>query len=164
MTLEKCVWTDDDFEQLGWHDASMHAMAIDWDLVELEDGRQILRGPDLLFDIDYIVRWIEPDQKGGNYEFEVAAATLVFEDAWGIKGELEPHALDPPQLLDLHREDRNEHGYWSWHLDGDSFDMRLSSRRLRQHFRTQPLAAGQSQCLTGRQRGGLSFARPSAFS
>ena len=46
--LEKAVWTDGDFDRMGWHDARVHAIAFHED----EDNAE------LLLDLDYIVRWI----------------------------------------------------------------------------------------------------------
>src|SRR5690348_9572503 len=51
--LEKAVWTDGDFDTMGWHDASVHAIAFH----EEEHGAQDA----LLLDLDYIVRWLDPE-------------------------------------------------------------------------------------------------------
>lgn len=156
----KCVWTEDDWEQMGWHDASIHAMAIDWDPLVIGDDVE-WHGATVLFDIDYILAWIPDDR--GVYSFEVAPATLAFEDAWNVVGEID-HAQsgDPPSVLDLHRTP-SEHWGWDWHLEGDTFDVRFSARRLRQHFRARPLDAGRRQHLSTAARGGIGFARPDDF-
>jgi hypothetical protein len=152
------VWTDADWDQMGWHDASIHAMAVDWDPVMLGDQ---WRGADVLLDIDYIVAWLP--RADGWFTFEVAPATLVFEDAWDLRGGLDhSHFVDPPEILELHRAAVGD-GEWDWHVEGATFDLRLKARRLRQHFRARPVGTGTSQRLSTQARGGFSFARPESF-
>jgi hypothetical protein len=47
--LEKWVWSHHDFDVMGWHDATVHAFALVPEQFEL------------LLDIDYIVKWEEPE-------------------------------------------------------------------------------------------------------
>jgi hypothetical protein len=156
--LEKCVWTDRDFDVMGWHDATVHAMTVDWDPVVLEGG---WHGATLLLDIDYIVTWIHHGP-GETIHFEVAPATLVFEDVWDIEGELESRrTMSPPQILDLNRGDADEQGLADWEVDGDRFALRFRARGFYQHFRARPIANGDAQSLSSARRGGPSFATPS---
>jgi hypothetical protein len=67
-SLEKALWSDADFDVMGWHDATVHAIAF-----EESDDRAAL-----LIDLDYIVRWIEPQPLSRSFSFLVAPATLVF--------------------------------------------------------------------------------------
>ena len=55
--IEKWVWTEADFEKMSWHDSRVHAMAF------LPDEFEIV------FDIDYILKWIclGPDET--NFKF-----------------------------------------------------------------------------------------------
>jgi hypothetical protein len=153
--LEKCVWTEDDFEVMGWHDATVHAIALDWDRAEAANGGQ---GASLMLDIDYIVSWIHTD---GPYRFEVAPATIVFEDVWYLTGDLDATAGGPLQLLDLHRDTSDDPA--AWDFDGVGFALEFRARSFRQHFRSQPIANGERQTLSSARRGGPSFATPTAF-
>jgi hypothetical protein len=154
--LEKCVWTDRDFDLMGWHDATVHALAVDWDTVVLEGG---WHGATLLLDIDYIVTWI---RREGPIHFEVAPATLVFEDVWDIEGDLQSEqTMGPPQILDLNRGAAEDDGLAAWEVDGDRFALRFRARAFHQHFRAWPIANGEAQSLTSARRGGPSFATPS---
>jgi hypothetical protein len=160
--LEKCVWTDRDYEVMGWHDATVHALAIDWDPVVLEGG---WHGATLLLDIDYIVSWGEP-QPDRTFRFQVAPATLAFEDAWDVEGGLRhDRTMAPPQILDLRRgpPENPKSDLTAWHIEGDRFELRFEARGFSQHFRSRPIANGREQSLTSAQRGGPSFARPAAF-
>ena len=62
--LEKNIWTDADFENMGWHDCNIY---------------QIRLTEDLELDIDYILQWNKPDLEGLPFTFWVAPSTLVFK-------------------------------------------------------------------------------------
>ncbi|HEY3999706.1 MAG TPA: hypothetical protein VGO93_12610 [Candidatus Xenobia bacterium] len=75
----KPIWSDADFDELGWHDATLHALGYAHAL-----GAEPWLGR-LLMDIDYIVHWIGP-QPGRQYlSFDVAPAKLVFYEAADIQ-------------------------------------------------------------------------------
>ncbi len=92
-----------------------------------------------------------------HFTFWIAPATLVFEQAWAITGEIGPlhgsleiadlHRLDPP-------DDQPDPG---WHLEGHAFDLKFRARGFRQYIRTPPQHVDQ-QVLTMAERGGLNFA------
>lgn len=63
-TLEKQIWTEADFAQMGWHDCNIYKIRLTQDLE---------------FDIDYILKWNKPDLEGLPFTFWVAPATLVFK-------------------------------------------------------------------------------------
>ena len=70
IDYNKRIYSTADFEQMGWHDIKIHAISFNADEYEL------------LFDIDYIIEWIEPKQNGTNYQFLIAPATLVFNNVY----------------------------------------------------------------------------------
>src|SRR5688572_6075704 len=92
--LEKVVWTDADLERMGWHDATVHGIAF----------REVGDDAELLLDLDYIVRWIDPQPPSRSYTFLVAPATPVFENVWSLEGDLEAHRT----LLQIDRIERQE--------------------------------------------------------
>lgn len=71
--LEKAIWTDNDFETMGWHDCMIYAFSF---------GHNF----QLLLDIDYIFKWV---QTGKTYKFWVAPCTLVFENAYDIEFQID---------------------------------------------------------------------------
>jgi hypothetical protein len=79
--LGRAVWTDADFDQMGWHDVRVHAIGFFEDDLETP--------AELALDIDYIVRWIDPEPPDEYFTFDIAPATLVFSDVWGLEGELQ---------------------------------------------------------------------------
>lgn len=57
--LDKKIWTDKDFEQMGWHDSNIYKIRLTYDLE---------------FDLDYILQWNRPDLEGLLFTFWVAPA------------------------------------------------------------------------------------------
>src|SRR3954467_8504713 len=74
-TLEKWVWTEADFENMQWHDASIYAMQLTCDLS---------------FDIDYIFKWNEPEAEYFQCTFFVAPCTLTFKQVQELSFEFTP--------------------------------------------------------------------------
>jgi hypothetical protein len=68
-------WSDADFDEMSWHDAHVHGF-------RLTEIRSELGSADLVFDIDYILQWIEA---GGQFQFKVAQASLTFHQAFGLR-------------------------------------------------------------------------------
>jgi hypothetical protein len=155
-SLDKAVWTDGDFETMGWHDATVHALAFD----ENEEDAE------LLLDIDYIVRWIDPEPPAEHFRFLVAPATLAFQSVWSLEGELEAQRT-LLQIQDIHRrEPENERqraaGVQSWTIEGHDFEISLLASGFRQHFRARPVEMA-TQRLELAQRGGISFEQPESL-
>jgi hypothetical protein len=66
---EKLIWSNEDFESMGWHDATI------WSLVANPEAFE------LLVDIDYIFNWVHPAKGETYFKFWVAPVTMVFENA-----------------------------------------------------------------------------------
>ena len=87
--LEKLIWDDDDFEVMGWHDATIWAIHPDEDAHEFS------------LDLDYIFKWVDPGVGETYFKFWVAPVTMVFENAHAVK-----IVVDSPlgfEVSDLHR-------------------------------------------------------------
>jgi hypothetical protein len=149
--LEKALWTEADFELMGWHDAFVHALAFS-DPFEFA------------LDIDYIFKWVLG--KDGHYSFWIAPATLVFWNVSELSIQLEPG--NGTEILDLMRESagrprnadyigRDEE--WKWTIECTSGDIEFRAAGYRQFIRHYPILTRQ-QALTLDLRGGHSFARP----
>jgi hypothetical protein len=147
--LEKAIWTDADFDTMGWHDALIVAVCV----VESED--EAVPSTRLLFDLDYIVRWVAPRPPAPHFTFWVAPATLVFEQVWGLKGAIED--ATELEVADLHRA-ASPDAYPDplWHVEGHAFDLRFRSPGYKQFFRRAPRHV-RGQRLTMAERGGISL-------
>ena len=70
--------TDDEFEQLSWHDNHLYGVHISIGDIQRGDWRS-----DLVFDIDFIVEWI--CEAEGSCQFLVAPATLTFHHVTDLR-------------------------------------------------------------------------------
>jgi hypothetical protein len=150
--IEKAVWTESDFEVMGWHDCRVHAFTLE--PYEDESGK-------LLVDLDYITQWVQPTQLGTSFSFWVAPATLVFDAAWAFEAEVSPYSNFALDLDRIERSDLDQFGRSRWTLDGHQFTARLLAPGFKQFLRRAPIASPH-QSLSMEARGGVSFAQ-SAF-
>lgn len=147
-TLEKLVWSDTDFEQMGWYNAYVHAIAARPENFEL------------LFDIDYIVQWVDPVPPNNYFTFWVAPATLVFNNVWNVTFHLESQSgefsLQNLARLDEQTTPNGNMTDWLWKLSGNDGSVSFRATGYKQYFRKQPVLT-QFQKLRFDERGGLCF-------
>lgn len=151
--LEKRLWSEADFEQMGWHDSQIYAVAF------------LPESFELVLDIDYILEWVRPAEHETHFKFWVAPATLIFENIYGLKIDLEPHDISI-EIQDIHREDpgKVEHGEyvgrdeWRWLIEAQEGEISLRATGYKQYFRREPVLSTR-QSLEMSVRGGLSFSR-----
>ena len=68
-------WTNNDFDQMSWHDVHVHGF-------RLEAFKEELGSCELVLDIDYILAW---ETVGDAFRFTVCQAALRFHDVFGLK-------------------------------------------------------------------------------
>ncbi|MGE0643366.1 MAG: hypothetical protein AB7P24_06820 [Nitrospira sp.] len=153
FVVGKWVWTENDFEQMRWHDCWVHALAFDPEAAEL------------LFDLDSLLKWINPGSEEKHFSFWSAPATLVFSEVENLKISLEPFLafeLDAISREEIRKLDTSGSSpaspNWTWTLDFFNGCISFNSTGFRQYIRKSPVFN-----TTGRlaldQRGGLSFER-----
>ena len=152
--LQKPVWTEADFEQMGWHDVHVRAIAFHPESFEL------------WLDIDYIFSWVDPQGSDKHYSFWLAPATLVFENVYDLKFDIESHDGD----LELQGIERGEASTprnaatiakqteWRWLLDFNEGQIVFRSVGFSQFTRRSPVLVPVQQ-FTLEERGGISFDR-----
>lgn len=86
--LEKRTWSHADFKEMGWHDSNIYRMALNSDLV---------------LDIDYILKWNQPDLEGMPFTFWIAPATLVFKNITDLKFDIDLGFDDSFEIDDVKR-------------------------------------------------------------
>ncbi len=145
--LEKAVWDHSDFDRMGWHDCTVHALAFEPNL----DGSGTL-----LVDLDYIMQWVQPLRSGEAFSFWIAPATLIFENAWGFEADISEYSEFRLELDAIQRSEPDQFGRGWWTLDGHQFTMRLPSAGFKQVLRRTPIASKHLN-LTAEVRGGTSF-------
>jgi hypothetical protein len=150
INLEKLIWDDSDFEQMGWHDSKIYAMSFEGDKFELA------------LDIDYIVKWVNPDGGEPNFKFWVAPATLIFRNVYDLN--FSQHSLDF-EIQDIYRDNpvkpknaKYVEGQmeYDWRIETTSGEITFKSGGYKQYFRKEPVLLDH-QRIDFKQRGGISF-------
>lgn len=77
--LEKWIWSEEDYDKMGWHDATVYGIRL---------------GENLELDIDYIFKWNEPEIEGFHFTFWVAPSTLIFKKPTDLFFELTTNFID----------------------------------------------------------------------
>jgi len=151
--MEKWVWTEADFERMGWHDSQVHALAFSPETSEL------------LLDIDYIFEWIHPEPSETYFKFWTAPATLIFENVYDVdfiigsySGGLEIDGIKredgrQPRNAPYIRHDLER----LWTIDCQEGEIKLRSAGYTQYIRAAPQFGRQKLELSA--RGGCSFKR-----
>ena len=151
--VEKWIWTEADFDKMGWHDAAVHALAF------------FPADYEIAFDIDYILEWIDPKGNNNYYTFRVAPATLVFENVHDAVFEIESHNTDL-EIDNITREDPRQplnaeyiekQVEWLWIIECRQGEIRFRSIGYKQFLRSQPLL-GRAQRIDPKSRD-FSFTR-----
>ncbi len=176
---EQRVWTDEDFDVMGWHDAAVHALAFE--------------STTLLLDLDYALgddfEADSEEQRSKMPSFWMSPSTLVFAAVDDIEGRvggelaglfgaptppapmrrrrfLRPAPARPPWTthsghlaLDwISRSEPDDADSREWILQGHSFRLTFRARGFRMFVRRDPVLVPGVTFLTVEQRGGLSFA------
>ncbi len=154
--LEKKIWTEEDFELMGWHDANIYGMIIEKE----EESWQA----NLIFDIDYIFEWVHPSPPQEYFSFWVAPCTLVFKEVFDLKINIDCRgsAFDLLEIADLNLISKYEQEpgvtIYEWCLDLQEGDIRFKSLGFEQIVKKNPIY-GNSQVLSNDERGGISFSK-----
>jgi hypothetical protein len=146
--LDKAVWSDIDFENMGWHDCKIYAFCFG-------ENHQ------LLLDIDYIFKWV---QTGKTFKFWVSPCTLIFENVYDIEFqidgcsgglEIDNISRDNPQRpknADFIKIDTE----YDWTIETQQGSIFFKAIGYKQYVRQNPtLMHGQYFGL--KERGGVSF-------
>ena len=152
-TPEKWIWTEADFDLMGWHDSQIHAIAFSPDDFELS------------FDIDYIFEWIDPQPNETYFKFWITAATLVFKNVHDVEFEIESYNGNL-EIDNIKREDKSppvnaefigNANEWLWTIECQEGEIKFRSVGFEQFIRTAPVLT-HSQTID-RKAKGVSFAR-----
>jgi hypothetical protein len=154
IKLEKAIWTEEDFDTMGWHDSYIHAISFGINY-------------ELILDIDYIFKLIQPTEANGYFKFWVSPCTLVFENVNDLKLNIEISEPFELQISDITRSNpqrpinadyiKREIEYY-WTIETQQGNITLKSVGYKQYVRQQPIL--QDSSLIGFiERGKASFDR-----
>jgi len=119
--LEKSIWTQADFDKMGWHDSNIYKIRLT---------------EDLELDIDYILQWNKPDLEGLPFTFWVAPATLVFKRIQNLTFDFDIGFEDAFEIEDIERTE-NEKEY-QWTIITRQGDIQFRSVGYDQFIRQEP--------------------------
>ncbi|MCP3660583.1 MAG: hypothetical protein GY830_09845 [Bacteroidetes bacterium] len=134
MTVKE-LWTNEDFDVMGWHDSIIYA----------------IRFPDtkleFILDIDYIFKW---EKKKDSFMFWVSPCHLVFEGVLNLRMNLNFADEVGIDISSIHRGNktlltRNLYN-WEYHIETVHGDIKFESTGYKQHVLSQPTYSN-SQCL-----------------
>jgi hypothetical protein len=150
MEWTKWVWSGGEFDEMGWHDVPIHAVA--W----------VPEAHEFVLDIDYIVQWVDPAPDETHYSFWIVPATLVFEGVFTLSLDVgQPWGatildVERTPVMDLSSEPRV--AVFDWTLDCVEGAVTLRATGFTQYIRRPPMHVPR-QRLSASERGGLSFSR-----
>jgi hypothetical protein len=150
FNLDKWILTTDDFDQMCWYDCKIHAVAFD------EYNYK------LLFDIDYIFKWVGPEDDG-YYRFWMSPATLIFENVYDYEVDLESGLGTIIEDVErnnpkkpLNSEHINKDVEWEWNIETANGRFGFKSVGYTQYIRKVPVYK-KVQEIGIEERGGYSF-------
>jgi hypothetical protein len=138
--LEKWIWTEKDFQKMGWHDATIYGMRLQQNLE---------------FDIDYIFQWNKPEVEGLPFTFFVAPCTLIFNKPTNLTFDLTQTSDDKWfEISDIELESSD--GNKRWNVITQQGNISFQSESYTQIVRRYPsFQFGQE--IDHDERGGRSF-------
>ena len=146
--LLKEIWTVEDFDKMGWHDCLIHALSFNNEFK-------------LLFDIDYIFKWVLAGKK---YKFWISPCTLIFENCYNVIFDLD---MSTPRLEinSISRENPKKpknaefierQVEFDWVMETQQGSISFTSVGFSQYDKKKPVFSG-AQSFSQEERGGVSF-------
>ena len=154
FTLDKNIWTQADYQQMDWHDCSIYGLTF---MPVCERGTT-----HLVFDIDYILKWVDPRKPGQPISFWVSPCTLVFKDAFALTINVDRRGgtTNMLKIVDLYIVEKIEQEtnkcIYEWTIDLQEGRINFKSSGFDQIVRQTPIFTG-GQILTLDERNGISF-------
>jgi hypothetical protein len=137
--LEKWEWTQEDFEKMGWHDCAIYALRFD---------------DNVYLDIDYILKW-NHNGDGNPFTFWIAPATLVFENPYYLKIDIELNFVNGVEIADVSKVE-NEKGDTIWNIETQEGAIVIGAETYKQVIRREP-SFQFNQAIKSDERGDISF-------
>lgn len=134
----KEIWTEADFEEMGWHDSYIYAISFPNEDLELG------------LDIDYLFKWVL-DDKTNLYNFWVSPCVLFFFDVFDLEVNLDFKNAVGLDIQDINRSNprlspNGKITLWDFEIITDNGYIKFESSGYRQVVKKQPIFS-QSQVL-----------------
>ncbi|QWW68956.1 hypothetical protein [Rhizobium sp. WYJ-E13] len=138
--VEKEIWTNEDFDVMGWHDCRLYSISLPNESFDLK------------IDIDYIFKW---EKRGDRFfGFWVSECDLTFHQVFDFKITIEPENTTPTIISDITRKNvrptpSGELFVWDYEIELDKGVICFSATGFTQKLRSQPVFS-ESQNLCNR--------------
>ena len=137
MNVKK-IWTETDFEEMGWRDSHIHAISFPND--DLEFG----------LDIDYLFQWVL-DDTSNSYKFWVSPCTLIFFNVLYLRIDIDYQNMNWLDILDINRSNPRlgldgKTTLWDFEIVTDKGSIKFESSGYKQVVKKQPIFS-ESQVL-----------------
>ncbi len=134
----KNIWTDKDFEEMGWHDSHIYSILFPDESLKL------------VLDIDYVFKWVL-NEETGFYNFLVSPCCLTFMDVLSLKIDIDFENSIGLSIEDINRSNprlypNGKDIKWDYSIITDIGDITFVSSGYIQEVKTQPIFS-QSQIL-----------------
>jgi hypothetical protein len=151
FALDKWIWDQSDFDELGWHDSRVYSVAF------------IPETYELALDIDYIFKWVDPAAGEEHFTFWVAPVSIYFENVSDIELDVKvgsDYEIEISELRQQHigKIPKGELDWWQYEIECQNGLIALKATGFKFYVRKAPVHK-QSQCLTIEERGGVNFGR-----
>ena len=148
--LEKAIWGEGDFTEMGWHDVTV------WSMLAAPETYEFV------FDLDYIFKWLNPAEGETYFRFWVAPATMVFENVNDVKINIES-PQGSIEIFDLKCGDpiSTPNGLCTqqtYRFECQEGEVSLQATGFKMYVRRPPVLISR-QKLNINDRGGISFER-----
>jgi hypothetical protein len=142
------IWTDQQFDQMSWHDNHVHAIRI----VEGVDG-----SGELVLDLDHILEWISQPKNG--FRFRILPVTLTFHEVMFLRASLDyatpTAAFGPFMIHEIERRFEQRERYvaqlWSISVNWPAGEFTFTASGYTQRGFGEPIFS-EGQCLSPEQR------------
>ena len=149
--LEKMIWTESDYDKMGWHDSKIHAISFRPDKFEF------------LLDLDYIFEWVNPSDNEQDYKFWVSPVTMVFENTYDVCFDIKTDSgLEIQDIKrDSPRKPKNadyisKEIEWLWSIECLQGNISLRSVGYKMYVKSDPILLN-TQSFDLDQRNGINF-------
>jgi hypothetical protein len=145
--MEKWIYTESDFEDMGWHYCQLRAMAFDNDFFTIS------------FDIDYAFKLELVDNV---YEYYTSPCTLIFYNVYNLDIEIGSEwIMEFDEIKRTNPKQPKNHAHikkdieWDWEIVLVNGSIQFTSVGFEQHVRATPI--NNILNLSLKERGGISF-------
>jgi hypothetical protein len=149
---EKELWTEADFNNMDWHDNTIHAFSFN-------------KEREFMLDIDYIFKWVHPKPGKRYFKFWISPCTLVFENVYNLVFDLEvsePYHMKIDNISMSNPQRPYNADYigreleYEWVVETLNGEITFKSVGYKLYVRSTPILASNDQ-LEINTRGGISF-------